>query len=68
MFGRGVLWAEGDDHKKQRRLVAPAFRSVVNFTTVVLNHQQSNSTEAVRDMTRDICDCAERVKFQYPAL
>ncbi|PCH35326.1 hypothetical protein WOLCODRAFT_79403 [Wolfiporia cocos MD-104 SS10] len=25
VLGEGVVWAEGDDHKKQRRLLAPAF-------------------------------------------
>ncbi|KII83030.1 hypothetical protein PLICRDRAFT_494881, partial [Plicaturopsis crispa FD-325 SS-3] len=25
MLGKGVIWAEGDDHKKQRRLLSPAF-------------------------------------------
>ena len=25
VLGKGVVWAEGDDHKKQRRVLAPAF-------------------------------------------
>ncbi|THH19294.1 hypothetical protein EW146_g1858 [Bondarzewia mesenterica] len=25
LMGRGLVWAEGDDHKKQRRILAPAF-------------------------------------------
>ncbi|KIK64581.1 hypothetical protein GYMLUDRAFT_71109 [Collybiopsis luxurians FD-317 M1] len=25
VIGKGVVWAEGDDHKKQRKLLAPAF-------------------------------------------
>ncbi|EPS95624.1 hypothetical protein FOMPIDRAFT_101731 [Fomitopsis schrenkii] len=27
VLGKGVVWAEGDDHKKQRRVLAPAFSS-----------------------------------------
>jgi cytochrome P450 len=26
--GRGVVWAEGDEHKFQRRMVSPAFSLV----------------------------------------
>ena len=25
LLGKGLVWAEGDDHKKQRRIIAPAF-------------------------------------------
>ncbi|OCH83585.1 cytochrome P450, partial [Obba rivulosa] len=25
VLGKGLVWAEGDDHKKQRRILAPAF-------------------------------------------
>ncbi|KAK7047846.1 hypothetical protein VNI00_006174 [Paramarasmius palmivorus] len=25
LLGRGIVWAEGDDHKQQRKLLAPAF-------------------------------------------
>ncbi|TFY82726.1 hypothetical protein EWM64_g1280 [Hericium alpestre] len=25
LLGKGLVWAEGDDHKKQRRILAPAF-------------------------------------------
>ncbi len=25
VLGKGLVWAEGDDHKTQRRILAPAF-------------------------------------------
>lgn len=25
VLGKGLVWAEGDDHKAQRRIIAPAF-------------------------------------------
>ncbi|KZT22698.1 cytochrome P450 [Neolentinus lepideus HHB14362 ss-1] len=36
IVGRGLLWAEGGDHKRQRRVVAPAFSNsaIRNLTSV----------------------------------
>ena len=28
LLGRGVVWAHGDEHKRQRRLIGPAFTYV----------------------------------------
>ncbi|KAI0773614.1 cytochrome P450 [Fomes fomentarius] len=28
LFGRGLLWAEGDSHKRQRKAISPAFSNV----------------------------------------
>jgi cytochrome P450 len=32
LLGRGVVWAEGDEHRIQRKIISPAF-SYVSFST-----------------------------------
>lgn len=33
LLGRGVLWAEGEEHRIQRKLIAPAFTYGVFWTS-----------------------------------
>lgn len=61
ILGKGVVWAEGENHRKQRRLVAPAFRFVAAFTKSELSTQRFVSTEAVKDMADEIAQCAAKV-------
>lgn len=52
-FGRGVLWAEGEDHKRQRKALAPAFSqgAVRNLTPIfyICAHKAKSAWEATID-------------------
>ncbi|KAI6040237.1 cytochrome P450 [Pisolithus marmoratus] len=52
-FGRGMLWAEGDEHKRQRKLLAPALghAAMRNLTPIFYNcaHKAKSAWEAMID-------------------
>ena len=57
-----MVWAEGDEHRQQRKLLAPAF-TYVSLTGRVndLRHLSICSLAAVKGMTEDVIDCVESV-------
>ncbi|EIM87138.1 cytochrome P450 [Stereum hirsutum FP-91666 SS1] len=64
LLGKSLVWAEGDEHKKQRRLLAPAFtpESVRGMSDDILESAQKlenrlmNKLESEKgDMTINIC-------------
>lgn len=61
MLGRGVVWAEGENHRKQRRLVAPAFTFVTKRAYLCFCSKFYVRAEVVKNMADEIAQCAEKV-------
>ena len=36
LLGKGVVWAEGEEHKAQRQMLTPAFRYVTEFNYILM--------------------------------
>ncbi|KAI0676401.1 cytochrome P450 [Trametes maxima] len=53
VLGKGLVWAEGDDHKAQRRIIAPAF-SLTNHVLSAGGAATVNITEYTSTCTLDI--------------
>ncbi|KAI6012645.1 cytochrome P450 [Pisolithus orientalis] len=52
-FGRGILWSQGEDHKRQRKSLTPAFSqaAIRHFTAIFYNsaHKAKAAWEAMID-------------------
>ncbi|KAL0581732.1 hypothetical protein V5O48_000314 [Marasmius crinis-equi] len=62
LLGPGIVWAEGDEHRRQRKLIAPAFRSPILSCIETLNADDTRiySTGAIQGMFDDIYSSAEK--------
>lgn len=62
LIGRGLPWAEGDDHKRQRYQLAPFFSSVFDFpgnhTNMVLTSNLLLRAQATSEMFEVIHTCS----------
>lgn len=44
LVGRGILWAEGAEHKRQRRILSPAFRCVYDRVLILASGATATTT------------------------
>ncbi|KAK0482383.1 cytochrome P450 [Armillaria novae-zelandiae] len=65
--GRGVAWAEGEEHKFQRRLLVPAFTQVVVTSATIAYEIPSCRLSAVKGMADDVLQCAEKLASELEA-
>lgn len=61
IIGRGIVWAEGEEHKFQRRLLVPAFTQVIVTSMTITYATTSYRLSAVKGMADDVLQCAEKV-------
>ncbi|TFK33700.1 cytochrome P450 [Crucibulum laeve] len=53
LFGRGLLWAEGDSHKRQRKALSPAFSNATIRKLTSVFYDSSYKMKAAWDSTID---------------
>lgn len=56
------MWAHGDEHKHQRKLITPAFTYVaLELDLLNVESYDINSVSAVRGMENDVLECTDKV-------
>ncbi|KAF4616071.1 hypothetical protein D9613_011336 [Agrocybe pediades] len=53
LVGRGVLWAEGDEHKRQRRIMNPPFSTAALRNSVPMIYEKAHQLQAAWEALLD---------------
>ena len=63
LMGEGLVWAEGEDHMRQRKLLASSFTLVLSTRPLLrmLIPAFYCSQDAVKKMASDISECSEKL-------